>query len=36
MKLFTSWCKGPEDVAMAIKAHREFVADFPRWEKVEK
>ena len=36
MKLFTSWCKGPEDVAMAVKAHREFVADFPRWEKVEK
>jgi hypothetical protein len=36
MKLFTSWCKGPADVAMAIKAHREFVRDFPAWEPVEK
>jgi hypothetical protein len=36
MKLFTSWCKSPADVADALKAHREFVKDFPAWEKVEK
>jgi hypothetical protein len=36
MKLFTSWRKSPTDVADALKAHREFVKDFPAWEKVEK
>ena len=36
MKLFTSWCKSPADVAEALKAHREFVKDFPAWEPVEK
>ena len=36
MKLWTSWCKQPADVADALKAHRNFVADFPAWEKVEK
>lgn len=36
MKLWTSWCKSPADVADALKAHREFVKDFPAWEKVEK
>ena len=36
MKLFTSWCKSPADVRDALKSHREFVKDFPAWEKVEK
>jgi hypothetical protein len=36
MKLWTSWCKSPADVADALKAHREFVKDFGVWEKVEK
>lgn len=36
MRLFTSWCKSPTDVAEALRAHREFVKDFPAWEPVEK
>jgi hypothetical protein len=36
MKLFTSWCKSPADIRDALKSHREFVKDFPAWEKVEK
>jgi hypothetical protein len=36
MKLWTSWCKSPADVVDELKAHREFVKDFPAWEKVEK
>jgi hypothetical protein len=35
MKLWTSWCRSPEDVAMAIKAHREMISDFPPLEKSE-
>lgn len=36
MRLFTSWCKAPQDVADAIRSHRNFVKDFPAWERVEK
>jgi hypothetical protein len=36
MRLYESWCKSPADVAAAIKAHREFVKDFPAWEPIEK
>jgi hypothetical protein len=36
MRLYESWCKSPADIADALKAHREFVSNFPQWEKVEK
>jgi hypothetical protein len=36
MKLWTTWCKSPADVADALKCHREFIAGFPAWEPAEK
>jgi hypothetical protein len=36
MRLYESWCKSPADIAAALKAHREFVQDFPAWEPIEK
>jgi hypothetical protein len=36
MRLYESWCKSPADVAAALKCYRDFVADYPKWEKVDK
>jgi hypothetical protein len=36
MRLWRFACQSPDDVAAAIKSHREQVKDFPRWEPVEK
>jgi hypothetical protein len=36
MKLWCFACKSPDDVRLAIKAHRNQVHDFPAWEPVEK
>lgn len=36
MKLFTTWCRSPQDVADALKAHREFFKHSPAWEPVDK
>jgi hypothetical protein len=36
MRLWVFAAKSPHDFAGALKAHREFVKDFPAWEPVEK